>query len=185
MLNYAEFNYGDYTTEIGEDGLPKSLILPYTKNNLIFELDGVSLVHQTGLSYQYWLEGLIDNWSDLSENSTITFTSLPAGDYVLHTRAVDVDGRVSDEIEFPFTIREAFSKTWWFILIGVLIVGGVFVLIFRFRLKRIGEINEKEKLDFKSKLLSLEQKSMNASMNRHFIFNSLHSIQYFINPKTL
>ena len=38
-------------------------------------------------------------------------------------------------------------------------------------------------LAYKSKLMSLEQKSLNASMNRHFIFNSLNSIQYFINSQ--
>jgi LytS/YehU family sensor histidine kinase len=32
-------------------------------------------------------------------------------------------------------------------------------------------------------LLALEQKSVNASMNRHFIFNALNSIQYFINTQ--
>lgn len=38
-------------------------------------------------------------------------------------------------------------------------------------------------LYYKSKLLSLEQQSLNASMNRHFIFNSLNSIQYYINKQ--
>jgi sensor histidine kinase YesM len=32
-----------------------------------------------------------------------------------------------------------------------------------------------------SRLRELEQQSLNASMNRHFIFNALNSIQYFIN----
>jgi len=36
---------------------------------------------------------------------------------------------------------------------------------------------------FKSKLLALEQQSLNASMNRHFIFNALNSIQYYINTQ--
>ncbi len=38
-----------------------------------------------------------------------------------------------------------------------------------------------QKLYYKNKLLALEQQSLNASMNRHFIFNSLNSIQYYIN----
>ena len=36
---------------------------------------------------------------------------------------------------------------------------------------------------YKSKLLALEQQSLNASMNRHFIFNALNSIQYYINTQ--
>ena len=36
---------------------------------------------------------------------------------------------------------------------------------------------------YKSNLLDLEQQTLNASMNRHFIFNALNSIQYFINTQ--
>lgn len=183
MLNYSDFNYSLYSDELDEDGLPVKLVLPYSKNNLIFKLDGVSLVHHRGLKYQFWLVGLSDGWSPLTDVSTITFTSLPAGDYTLRMRAVDIDGRKSEEITIPFVINQAFYKTWWFILICLISGGGIILLIFRFRLRRINELNEKEKLQFKSRLLSLEQKSVNASMNRHFIFNALNSIQYFINTQ--
>lgn len=40
-----------------------------------------------------------------------------------------------------------------------------------------------EKLYYKSRLLALEQQTLNASMNRHFIFNALNSIQYYINTQ--
>ena len=33
----------------------------------------------------------------------------------------------------------------------------------------------------KSKMMKLEQQALNSSMNRHFIFNALNSIQYYIN----
>jgi LytS/YehU family sensor histidine kinase len=41
--------------------------------------------------------------------------------------------------------------------------------------------NYQEQLESRNKLVQLEQQSLNASMNRHFIFNSLNAIQYFIN----
>ena len=43
--------------------------------------------------------------------------------------------------------------------------------------------HQKEKFEFESKMRELEQQSLNSSMNRHFIFNSLNSIQYYINRK--
>lgn len=182
-LNYQPFDYATYTDSINSKGLPSDLTLPYSKNNLIFELDGVSLVHHHGLRYQFLLEGLNEEWSPLTEVASITFTSLPAGVYNLHMRAVDVDGRMSRELIFPFVVNQAFYKTWWFILLIVLIIGLIVLQIFRLRERRIREHNEKEKLEFKTRLLSLEQKSVNASMNRHFIFNALNSIQYFINTR--
>lgn len=183
LLNYEQFDYTKYSSDVDGEGLPLNLDLPSSKNNLIFELDGISLIHQKGIGFQYKLEGLRDNWSTISENPTITFTNLPPGDYLLHVRVVDVDGRMSEEVKFPFVINEVYYKTWWFILIEFLVLTGIIILFFRWRIKRIARINEKEKLEFKSRLLSLEQQSMNASMNRHFIFNSLNSIQYFINTQ--
>lgn len=183
LLNYQPFNYSQYSDDLTQEGLPSSLSLPYSKNNLIFELDGISLEQHQGLQYQFFLEGLNDEWSPLSTNSTITFTSLPAGTYVLKMKAVNINGTSSKIISIPFLIRQAFYKTWWFILLCITLFALLVLAYFRFRIKRINEINEKEKLEIKTRLLQLEQKSVNASMNRHFIFNSLNSIQYFINTQ--
>ena len=141
------------------------------------------LIDNKGTNFQFLMEGLQDTWSGLSDNSTISFSSLPAGDYILHIRSVDVEGKFSQEIIFPIAVNAAFYNTWWFYLLVLFGVAGIVYGFIRFRFKRVAESNEKDKLRYKSKLLVLEQQSMNASMNRHFIFNSLNSIQYFINTQ--
>lgn len=183
LLNYAAFDYSKFSDELLPNGIPKKLELPFNKNNLVFELDGVALVNHDELKYQFQLEGLNETWSPLSPVSTITFTNLPAGDYVLRVRAVDLDGRKSEIVEMPFVIHEAFYKTWWFLTICAFALAGIIITLFRLRLRRVRQINENEMLTYKARLLALEQKSLNASMNRHFIFNSLNSIQYFINTR--
>lgn len=183
LLNYEPFEYSKFASEIGVDGLPKQLILPFSRNNLIFELDGVSLELQRGLNYQFWLEGLNEDWSPLSNSPTITFTSLPAGDYILHARCVNMEGIASDELTFPFIVRSPIYMRWWFMLLVAILISGLVFLIFRIRIQRIESANQQEMLEYKTRLLSLEQQSMNASMNRHFIFNALNSIQYFINTQ--
>lgn len=183
LMNYEPFDYELYSDSLNERGFPVYMTFPNSKNNLIFELDAVSMRNHKGLRYQFFLEGLNQGWSPLTENSTITFTNLSAGQYKLRMRVVDIDGRYSEEIVYPFTINEAFYKTWWFLLLCGLAVIGLFLLYFRLRLRRLNDANEKERLEYKTRLLSLEQQSMNASMNRHFVFNSLNSIQYFINTQ--
>lgn len=183
LLNYAPFDYSLYSDELLPNGIPKQLVLPFNKNNLVFELDGVALVNHDELKYQFKLKGLNDKWSPLSPVNTITFTNLPAGDYTLMVRAVDLDGRQSEVEKLPFVIGEAFYKTWWFITLCVLLAGSLILLLFRLRLRRIQEVNENKVLSYRARMLALEQKSLNASMNRHFIFNSLNSIQYFINTR--
>ncbi len=183
LVNYQDFDYSKYSSSLSNNNLPTDLSLPYNKNNLIFEIDGIFLQNSTGLKYQFWLEGLRDSWSTMSSNSIISFSNLPAGQYKLHIRSVDIEMNISDEIVFPFLIQNAYYKTWWFYILLSFLVIAIFYLVFKLRLKRISEINEKDKMMYRSKLLTLEQQSVNASMNRHFIFNSLNSIQYFINTQ--
>lgn len=183
LVNYSEFEYSKYSEDIDEKGFPKSLLLPYSKNNLIFNLDGISLDQHGGLNYQFLLEGQHDEWSISSKNNSVSFNNLKAGSYVLRLRCFDNDGTLSNEINFPFIVKDAFYNTWWFLMIIFVFVGSIVWLIFKFRFRRIERINKQEMIEYKSKLLELEQQSMNASMNRHFIFNSLNSIQYFINTQ--
>jgi ligand-binding sensor domain-containing protein/two-component sensor histidine kinase len=183
LINYEQVDFGNYTDQIDKYGMPANLHLPYSKNNISFELEGVALANYSGMQFQYRLEGLEWGWSPPNNNTNITYNALPAGEYIFRARCIDARGKVSQEIIIPFTIRQAFYKTWWFFLACGIVIGVLILGIFRVRLKREREANEKERLEYKSRLLTLEQRSLNASMNRHFIFNSLNSIQYFINTQ--
>lgn len=183
LLNFSPFDFSDYDQKLLAKGEYKKMLFSFNKNNFVFEFDGVALVNHDELQYQFMLMGLNDSWSPLSSSSTIAFTNLDAGEYELMVKAVDLDGRDSEVLKIPFVIEEAYYKTWWFITLCVLALGGIILIIFRFRLRRVQQINENEMLSYKARMLSLEQKSLNASMNRHFIFNSLNSIQYFINTR--
>jgi anti-sigma regulatory factor (Ser/Thr protein kinase) len=183
LLNFSEEELPKYAVDFDASGFPISLRMPFSRNNVSFELDGISLSDHPGLRFQYRLDGLETGWSPLNTSTTVAFSSLPAGKYMFQARCADARGRLSDVVSIAFEIRPAFYKTWWFIIFIGLSIAIIIVLLFRFRLKRLREQNEKEKLEFKSRLLTLEQRSLNASMNRHFIFNSLNSIQYFINTQ--
>lgn len=181
LLNYSKDEVTKFTKY--KKGKLSKLILPHNKNNLAFEIDGVSLSNHQNLSYQFKLIGSDEEWSPLSKNSIISFTGLGSGNFELHMRAVDESGMFSNEIIIPFIINPPFYKTFWFIIFSLIVSFGIVYLIFRLKVKRELEHSNNKMLAYKSKLMSLEQKSLNASMNRHFIFNSLNSIQYFINSQ--
>jgi ligand-binding sensor domain-containing protein/two-component sensor histidine kinase len=183
LINYQQVDFTNFTDQIDKFGMPANLDLPYSKNNISFELEGIALANYPGMQFQFRLEGLEGGWSPPNNNTNITYNALPAGDYIFHGRCIDSRGKFSEEILIPFTIRQAFYRTWWFFLICGTILGLLVIGAFRVRLTREREANEKERLEYKSRLLTLEQRSLNASMNRHFIFNSLNSIQYFINTQ--
>ncbi len=174
LLNYK-------TIPFSEKDLNGSLSMPSSKNNISFEFDGISLSKPGEINFQFWLEGVEDNWSPKNNSPIATFTGLRSGEYVLRARAIDDQNNTSKEIRIPFKIRPPFYFTWWFITICIFALGILIYQFFKFRIRIEREKNEKETVVFKNKLMKLEQQSLNASMNRHFIFNSLNSIQYFIN----
>lgn len=181
LLNYETFDFSKYSKTFDLNDFPTDLTLPHTENNLLFKFDGISISRFSNLDFQYWLEGLEEGWSPPTKNTSISFSGLAPGDYVLHARILDIYGESKDEVIFKFTIKPPFYATWWFILLMILLIGYFIFSIFQFRIKRAMEKSENEKIEFKARLIALEQQSLNASMNRHFIFNSLNSIQYFIN----
>ncbi len=183
LLNYKEFDYSKYAKKFAYSGLPLDLSLPYTMNTLTFEMNGISLSQIKSQKYQYWLEGLEGTWSPPGTNKSITYTSLPAGEYTFHYKAIDQEGHRSQEKKISFIIRAPFYKTWYFYLFIFIIFVAIIIGLFRLRIKRERQKNYQEMLEYKSRMIQLEQQSLNASMNRHFIFNSLNSIQYFINNK--
>lgn len=180
LLNYKSFDYKNYQGYI-EDGVVKGLQFPHNKNNLQFEFDQIALKVYDNIGFQYRLEGLESAWSPLTSSLIATYSGLQAGSYVLKARVVNEEGQVLDEIEIPFKIDQAYYKSWWFILLILVAIVTLVLLFFRIRIKREKMTAELEKAEMRTRLVQLEQQSLNASMNRHFIFNSLNSIQYFIN----
>lgn len=157
------------------------LSLPYRNNNIEFEFDGIYLSNPSSLKYQYFLEGFSTEWSPLMNNSDINFTNLPPGDFTLRFRVQNEIGLFSEEWITRFEVLPPFYRTWWFYSLCLLLILIILFVIDRIRVVRLARKNYQLRLEFENKLSKLEQQSLNASMNRHFIFNSLNSIQYYIN----
>lgn len=160
-----------------------TISLPYNKNNIIVDLDGVLLKKYNSLNYEYWLEGSEGGWVPNFSNSMLVLSNISSGNYTLHIRARNGAGNYSKEYRLGIIIRPIFYKTWWFILLVLGVLSLIIYGLLMIRINREKRERYQESLEYKAKLLTLEQQTLNASMNRHFIFNSLNSIQYFINTQ--
>lgn len=176
------FDYQLYQTDSTQQmGVPHQFIFPYNKNHLTFLFNGINLKNPLKVKYSYRLLGAEDSWSTPNEENTATYSFISPGDYVFQVRA-SIDNIHWTEIQYvAFTVKPPFWLKWWFILLVLFAVVGTTVLFFKLRINAIKQKKDNEKLTYKNRLRDLEQQSLNASMNRHFIFNSLNSIQYFIN----
>ncbi|MBI3136125.1 MAG: histidine kinase [Bacteroidetes bacterium] len=181
-LFMEKFDYSNYNVVSDkETGVPVSITLPYNKNHLTFDFIGINLKDPEGVRYEYRLRGAEDSWSPLTENSYATYSFIAHGEYDFEVRAINASGEWSETSRMHIIILPPFWLTWWFIGLMVLFGIALIIILFRIRIRAITQRQENERLGLKNRLLFLEQQSLNASMNRHFIFNSLNSIQYFIN----
>lgn len=152
------------------------------ENNFSITFDAIYLTNPKAITFSYYLEGLSEEWSPKTTNKSLNFTNLPPNEYRLQVRAfLPYSETFITEQGYYFSIESPFYQTWWFYLIVVVFCFGILYAADRYRTLRKDRLNYQERLEFQSKLLQLEQQSLNASMNRHFIFNALNSIQYFIN----
>jgi ligand-binding sensor domain-containing protein len=183
-LTGIEINFNKLSDEKIEQintNLNEDFSIEYKDNNIAFDFDGIYLSNPKALSYSYFLEGFSNAWSPPSNNPAVSFTNLSPGIYNLMFKASTSQGIDSETYELSFEILPPFYRTWWFYLICFILITITVVFLDRIRVQRLDRKNYRLKLEFQNKLTRLEQQSLNASMNRHFIFNALNSIQYYIN----
>lgn len=181
-LFMEEFDYDRFEVSYQNDEkIPSSITLPYSQNHLTFDFIGINLKDPESVQYEYRLNGANYSWSPLSISSSATYSSISPGEYDFEVRATNKSFKWSNIKSIHITILPPFWKSWWFIILLAIVTGIIVLVIFQSRIRSIKQKQENEKLGYKNRLLFLEQQSLNASMNRHFIFNSLNSIQYFIN----
>jgi hypothetical protein len=159
--------------------------LTYTQNNLKIEYVGVSLPSSGYLRYQYRLLGSGNDKWVTTDNTSIEFRSLSAGDYVFEAVVLDKFGNKSRKIaRVTFEITPAFYMTVWFwaIVFVVLMSIGFYIIRARFRAQ---ERQFKKEQEFNNKIIELEQQALKAQMNPHFIFNCLTAVQHFVNKEDL
>jgi ligand-binding sensor domain-containing protein len=143
ILNVKLF-YGEqdiYKYADGRDSitlLPKKLELPYTKNNLTFNFNGICLIAPEKVMYQYKLLGADDDWTPPINKTEVTYPSLPAGTYSFLVRATNNDGIWNKEPAlFAFKILPPWYKTWWFYISCVFVLISAVLFYNNYRTKKL------------------------------------------------
>jgi serine phosphatase RsbU (regulator of sigma subunit) len=104
-------------------------VFNYAENVLKFEFGAINYQDSKNTQYQFFLEGFDPNWREWTNEYSITFTNLPAGEYTLHFRAINSSGVISDESSIKIKVLPPWYEEWWFrISVLVLIVVLIYML---------------------------------------------------------
>ena len=79
--------------------ISNSKTIVFQPNQNVFSIEFASLEYKFPKKnkYRYYLKGFDENWNEIQENRTATYTNLPPGDYTLLVSATNGDGYWNDE----------------------------------------------------------------------------------------
>ena len=163
-------------------------IIPYHNNSLTFYICPSNYALSRDPTYQYKLEGLSKDWSQPSTDSSISFTTLPEGDYVLWIQMNGQNGPVGDPVQFQFSIQPPIYRTWYAYIIYAGLIYLTLLLIVRKFLKRAEKENARlerlvaertKALDNTNDRLRLALRSAEhaAEVKSQFLANMSHEIR--------
>ncbi|PCI96027.1 MAG: hypothetical protein COB15_11510 [Flavobacteriales bacterium] len=161
--------------------LPEELVLKYNKNHLTFDFVGIYHRSPDKVKYRFKLEGFDEIWQPITSSTFVTYSNIPFGDFTFKLSATTDLKTWTKPVQFTFSITPPFWFTWWFYLLCFIVIATTVWLIAKRRAKKEDNKRATQLIVDKSKMMRLEQQALNSSMNRHFIFNALNSIQYYIN----
>ncbi len=157
--------------------------LPHSGNNVRFEYAGISYKSSGNITYRYKLTGLDTGWKYTKE-TFLDYPTLPPGNYRLQLLAINKFKVVSRPITISFSVETPFWRSNWFYILSISLGGILVWLLMLWRIKSIRKTqNEKEQV--RKKMIEMEQASLSAQMNPHFIFNCLNSIQQYVFEKDI
>ena len=120
--------------------VPKKLKLPYHKNHLTFDFQGISYSSPSGVRYQYYLEGLDKTFLPPVSNNSVVYSAIPPGKYTFKVRALldHTPQNIGAYVAYPFEVEAPFYQSWFFQFLAVLflILTGVLIQWWRGKIKQ-------------------------------------------------
>ncbi|MCE3076329.1 ATP-binding protein [Chryseobacterium gwangjuense] len=142
----------------------QELILHYSENTVSITFAALQFSQPQETRYRYRLKGYQDDWV-YTKNHEINYIKLPPGKYIFEVNASNTSGKWSHFTKsLPIKISPPWWKTWWAIIIYLLLIGSSIIWFIRFKIKQ--EIIKNE-IKLKQKE-ALELRKLDAIKNNFF-----------------
>lgn len=113
------------------------LVLDYSHSMFSFSVAALSYINTSKNKYRYRLEGFEKDWTETNDAPHVTYTNLPAGDYVFQVSASNSDGMWNENaIVFPIKVL----PPWWassYMIVGYVLLGIAGLVYAYYRMNKI------------------------------------------------
>ena len=114
-----------------------SITLSHRQNVFTLEFSSLDFRASDQNKYRYRLEGVDEQWVDIGTRRVVTFSHLPAGDYVFRVQGTNSLGIWSGkEATLKITVLPPWWNTWWAYLIYLTIAAFGLRVYFAYRLRQ-------------------------------------------------
>lgn len=125
------------------------IYLSYKQNNITVEFVSFNYNNDRNRLFEYRLEGFDKAWTQTT-GTTITYTNLPPGEYILRARPLAGKENLDEEVHLNIHVSAPFYATVWAYFFYLLCLLGVMIAFIRFKtrqaaLKSSLEFERKEK----------------------------------------
>jgi ligand-binding sensor domain-containing protein/signal transduction histidine kinase len=115
---FSNFNFSSLSSWHNQ---PQNLQLAYNNNYITFQFIGITTNRPKEVRYRYFLDGLDEDWSTVTDKPEATYNNLPPGNYTFKVKAVNSEGYWSNELVYPLTIHPPWWHTSWAYTLYILI----------------------------------------------------------------
>jgi signal transduction histidine kinase/ligand-binding sensor domain-containing protein len=131
IAGYDALGTAGHGTSFSRDNQPTTL--PAIRRKLEFEFTALSFGAPENIQFRYRLTGFDADWIEAGTQRTVTYGSLPAGDFRFEVKACNSDG-IWNEVPavFAFTVAPVWWQTWWFRALALAVLTGVIFAIVRY-----------------------------------------------------
>ena len=119
--------------------------LPFSLNNLIFEVGAPFYEYEELTQFSYLLEGNDKEWSKWEHNPQPKYTNISEGDYIFKVKARNIYGVESNTAEYQFSITPPWYRSIVALIAYVLLLAGLIWGIVVLNTRRL--VAEKERLE--------------------------------------
>lgn len=156
----TDFRVENKEQEIGDEKsfLKKSIIytdeitLPYDKSSFNIDFTALSFTSPEMTIFNYFMEGLDKEWTEIRPNRKVYFTNLSPGKYVFKLRAFVNGNWIKKDKQLIVNILPPWWATWWAYLIYLIVILSLIYYLFSSYHTIVQDRKEKEiyeaKIDF-------------------------------------
>lgn len=112
-------------------------LLSAGQNNLLFRYTGICFQDVEQILFRYKMEGYDHDWIMAGTGREARYTNLPPGKYRFVFQVSNRGIWLDQESSFRLVIRPFFWKTWWFVLLVILIAGFILYSIYRYKISEL------------------------------------------------